>query len=154
MTVTEHKEHIHKIIYRLAEQGLTQKDIALATGYTQAGISHTLAKIKSANGVENYQVGKPSGRPAKLKRHQRQELKRLLAKGAKANGFPSDGWTRMRIQSFINVRFQVDYSLPHISRLMTTLGYSLKQPQVKDTRQRSEQIAYYETEVIPELKKN
>jgi transposase len=110
--------------------------------------------MDSEEDVEEYEVGHSSGRPTELDTEQVRLLKQHLQGGAKTVGFPSEGWTRQRVHSFIKARFKVDYSMPHISRLMKKLGYSLQQPQVVDTRRSREQEAYYEHKVLPELKKS
>jgi transposase len=154
ITPTEYKQSLHQIVYRMSQLGLSQKDIAFATGYTQGNISHILQKIASQDSLSQYEVGHSSGRPANLDAEELELLKQELGRGAKAIGFPSEGWTRQRVHDFIQVRFKVDYSMPHISRLMKKLGYSLQEPEVVDTRRSSEQEACYEQKVLPELKKS
>ncbi len=154
ITATAHTQIIHGIISRLSELGLNQSAIGYAVEYSQSNISQVLSKVEQCGGLANYEVGQSSGRPAHLSAAERRELKALLERGAKANGFPHDGWTRSRIQAFIKARFGVDYSMPHISRLMKQLGYSLQQPVLQDTRRRGEQVRHYEEQTLPELKKN
>lgn len=153
ITSTEHKQIIHQIVYRLSQLGIPQCDIAFATDYTQGNVSHILHKIDSQEGLEHYEVSHSPGRPTALNAGQAQLLSEQLKRGAKAAGFSSEGWTRRRVHDFIKARFKVDYSMPHISRLMVKLGYSLQQPQVVDPRRSSEQEKYYEQVVLPELKK-
>ena len=154
LTATEHKQVIHQVIFRLSQLGLGQKEIAQAVDYSQSNVSCVLRKIKEAGNLEEYEVGCSSGRPSKLDAGQIKVLKTNLKQGAKACGFPQDGWTRLRVQSYIRARFEVHYSLPHISRLMKRLGYSLQKPAIRDSRRSEDQIEYYEEVVIPELKKN
>lgn len=151
---SEHKQVIHQIVYRLSELGLSQQDIARATGYTQGNISHILGKMNAIEDQQAYTVEHSPGRPAELNEDQLHLLDQKLQAGAKAAGFPSAGWSRRRVHHYIKARFQVDYSMPHISRLMTQLGYSLQQPQLKDTRRSRQQEAYYEKVVLPQLKKS
>lgn len=154
ITNTEHKQIIHQIVYRLSQRGVSQIDIAFATDYTQGNVSHIVRKIDSEEHPTQYEITPSPGRPAALDADDLRLLDDQLTRGAKAVGFPSDGWTRRRVHNFIKARFDVDYSMPHISRLMNKLGYSLQQPQVIDTRRSDEQEAYYEQVVLPELKKN
>ncbi len=154
ITATEHTQIIHGIISRLSELGLAQSAIGYAVEYSQSNISQVLNKVEQCGGLAHYEVGQSSGRPARLSAAERRELKALLQQGAKANGFPQDGWTRLRLQAFIKARFGVDYSRPHISRLMKQLGYSLQQPVLQDTRRSSEQVRCYEEQTLPALKKN
>lgn len=149
----EHKQIIHQIVYRLSQCGVSQSDIAFATDYTQGNVCHILRKIDSEGDPTQYEVSHSPGRPAALDADDLGLLDDQLRKGAKAAGFPSDGWTRRRVHAFIKARFEVDYSMPHISRLMNKLGHSLQQPQMIDTRRSDEQEAYYEQVVLPELKK-
>ena len=152
-TATEHKQVIHSIVYRLHKQGLTQQQIAEAVEYTQGNVSHIIGKIKAVEETATYQVGRSTGRPAQLSKHQRELLRQTVEQGADKVGFPDSCWTRNRVQLYLKNRFAVTYSLAHISRLMTQLGFSLQQPEVVDDRHNPEQIQYYETQVLPETKK-
>ncbi|MFN8545096.1 MAG: helix-turn-helix domain-containing protein [Candidatus Binatia bacterium] len=58
------------------------------------------------------------GRPPKLTTQQRERLPRVLARGARAHGFPNDRWTTRRVAVVIKREFGVAYHPAHVSRLL------------------------------------
>ena len=75
-------------------------------------------------GVEGLKSIKPSGRPSKLTKKQKTELKRLITRGPKYAGFPGACWRSPMIQEMIHQRFGVLYSVFYISQLIKNMGYS------------------------------
>lgn len=153
ITASQAKYTLHRIIYRLSLRGMCQASIAEVVGYSQSGVCMVLSRIQDSGGWKNYKVGKPPGRKGMLNDEQFDDLKVRLRRGAKANGFPTPGWTRRRVRSLISACYDYQYSLSHISRIMKKLGYSLQKPQNRDPRRQQSQIEYYEKKVLPELKK-
>jgi transposase len=82
------------------------------------------------------------------------QLKRLLKKEAKANGFPTDGWTQKRVQQLIKKEFKVQYSTAHISDLLARLDFTLQVPRLTDIRQDDQERKKYQDQTLPQLKKN
>ena len=68
------------------------------------------------------------GRPSKLSDREKEQLEKLLLKGAVAAGFPTDLWTCARITQAIEECFNVRYHVDHIGRLMRALGWSPQKP--------------------------
>jgi transposase len=66
-------------------------------------------------------VRKSPGRPPRLAPSERQELRLLLERGARVNGFASDVWTAARVAFLIESRFGVRYHPRHVSRLLRRL---------------------------------
>jgi transposase len=75
-------------------------------------------------GLKSLHVRSSPGRPQKLHAGQLRKLNRLLLKGARANGFGTEGWTTARIADVIARRFAVQYHRDHIGRLMRTIGWT------------------------------
>jgi transposase len=69
------------------------------------------------------------GRPPKLTARQRQRLPRVLARGARAHGYPNDLWTTKRVAAVITREFHVAYHPAHVSRLLATCGWSCQKPE-------------------------
>jgi transposase len=70
------------------------------------------------------QFKKPSGRPAKLTKTQRRELGKMLDAGPSAAGFTGNCWRSPMIQSLIEQRFGVLYSVHYLSELLRSMGFS------------------------------
>ncbi len=77
-------------------------------------------------GPEGLKSIKPSGRPSKLTKNQKKELKRLISRGPKYAGFPGACWRSPMIQNMILKRFGVFYSVYYISQLVKNMGYSFQ----------------------------
>src|SRR5690242_4461895 len=92
----------------LHEQGWKQRAIAEALGVTQGAVSQWIARGK-AGGVEALRNRKSPGAPRRLTSEQREQLPRLLERGAQAFGFRGDIWTRARIAAIIKREFGVSY---------------------------------------------
>lgn len=67
---------------------------------------------------------KPPGRPAKLSKSQRQELKKLIEAGPQEAGYASACWTSLMVQEVINKRFKVIYERHYVCELLGQLGFS------------------------------
>lgn len=68
------------------------------------------------------------GRPSALDDKAKARLERILLKGAKAAGFPTDLWTCSRVADVIVERFGVEYHVDHIGRLLRGMGWSPQKP--------------------------
>lgn len=75
-------------------------------------------------GPEGLVAGKSSGRPPKLSKSQKRELDALITEGPQAAGFPGGCWRSPMIQSLIEERFGVLYSVHYIAQLLKNRGFS------------------------------
>jgi transposase len=83
------------------------------------------------------------GRPPKLTARQRQRLPRVLARGARAHGYPNDLWTTKRVAVVIAREFDVDYHPAHVSRLLAACGWSCQKPERRAVERDEAAIAYW-----------
>lgn len=67
---------------------------------------------------------KPTGRPAKLTKTQKQELAKLIEEGPVQAGFASACWRSPMLQQLIYERFGVFYNVFYIAQLLKHLGFS------------------------------
>jgi transposase len=70
------------------------------------------------SGVESLNYKKPPGRPAKLSKSQRNELKNLIEAGPQEAGYASACWTALMIQELIGKRFHVIYDRHYVCELL------------------------------------
>ena len=81
------------------------------------------------------------GASPRLAVEQKKALLEVLAKGAKANGYPNELWTLERVAMVIQKEYGVRYHISHIRRLLCGLGWSAQKP-ARRARERDEsQIA-------------
>lgn len=77
-----------------------------------------------ADGLQSVQVRRPTGRPAKLTKTQKQRLVELITAGPEAARYTSACWNSALIQDLILREFQVEYNLHYICALLRNLGFS------------------------------
>jgi transposase len=69
------------------------------------------------------------GRPRKLGEAECRRLLKLLRKGPKVHGHPTDRWTLKQIARLIHREFGVEYHPNHVWRLLRRCGWSRQIPQ-------------------------
>lgn len=109
---------------RLLKAGkLTQAEIARQLGVSRATVSDWAKKVE-AEGIRGLRKRIAKGGTSKLTKEQKQRLKRLLDRGALANGFSTDRWTLERVRQLIQKEFKVSYHRNYLNRLLRQLGFS------------------------------
>lgn len=124
----EQMEERRRAAARLLKVGrLSQAEIGRRLGVSRAAVGQWAQQLQQG-GVRALRRRKPSGRPARLARAQKQVLVRQLKRGAVAAGFPTERWTMNRVRQLIEQKFGVRYHCNYITRLLAGLGWSLQQP--------------------------
>ena len=89
-------------------------------------------------------AAKPTpGRPPRLTTRQRQRLPRVLARGARAHGYPNDLWTTKRVAAVIVREFGVAYHPAHVGRLLAACGWSCQKPERRAVERDEAAIAHW-----------
>lgn len=112
--------------WELSQQGWKQCEIAKALDVTPGAVSQWLKRARD-RGIDGLRSLAPSGPPPRLSAEQLATIPDLLRGGARAFGFPDDGWTNQRVATALEQRFQVHYHPAHISRLLRKIGVSAQQ---------------------------
>jgi transposase len=147
-------EYRYNTIIRLRESGMRQKDIAEQTGCSQCWVSDVLKRYKSL-GTERMGIkGKAPGNACKLSDASIEMLKSFLMEGSLAHGFETDNWTRERIAQLIKTKFNVDYHVSHMSKLMKRMGFSSQKPVHHSYRKDESAVDKWKSEELPALKKS
>ncbi len=63
------------------------------------------------------------GRPPRLSRGQQHTLERILARGPRRAGYPTDLWTLARVAQVIHRKFGIRYHRSHVWKLLTARGW-------------------------------
>ena len=138
--------------WELQQQGWPVGQIASALGVTHGAVSQWLKRART-QGVTALAHRKPPGSPSRLSAAQQAQVPALLRRGAKAWGFDSELWTRARIATVLQREFGVQYSLPHVSRLLARWGWTQQKP-ARQARQRDEaQVREWREETFPAAEK-
>jgi len=112
----------------LLREGLRPVDVAHRLGVDRRSVRRWKAAFR-VRGEHGLCARPNTGRPPRLNERHRQRLERLLIKGARACGFPTDLWTCPRIAVVIQKHFSVRYHVDYISLLMHSLGWSPQKPE-------------------------
>ena len=125
---------------RLLKAGkLSQAEISRQLGVSRATVSDW-AKTLEAKGIRGLRKRKAVGSQSKLSKLEKQKLKRLLDRGALANGFPTDRWTLEGVGKLIQQEFEVTYHPNYLNRLLSKLGFSPQKPLPQAVEQERELV--------------
>ena len=138
---------------RLLKAGkLSQAEIARQLGVSRASVSDWAKKVK-AEGIRGLRKRTAKGGTSKLTKEQKERLKRLLDRGALAQGFSTDRWTLQRVQELIQHEFEVSYHPNYLNRLLENLGFSPQKPLPSAIEQERELVQAWMEQDFPRLKK-
>jgi transposase len=125
----------HKAIDLLAE-GWSPVEVARHVGVDRRSVRRWRA-AHDRDGPDGVALRPAPGRPSKLDAKARRRLEKLLLKGARASGFPTDLWTCPRVGEVIRQAFGVDYHVDHLGRVLRSLGWTPQKPE-RQARERDE----------------
>lgn len=104
------------------KHGLTQTEIAEQYGIARKTVYNWLTRIASRPLDEAVTDDERPGRPPKLAPDEQQELARQLREPPTAVGYEAEHWTPPLVRTFVSEAFGVEYSVPHVRRLMRDAG--------------------------------
>jgi transposase len=135
--------------------------LALADGKTLDEVAETLGVGEQtirdwfhafiAQGVDSLFYRPRAGRPAKLTRSQRQELKELVLAGPEAAGYSSGCWTSGMIADLIQLRFRVEYAPRYVCHLLGLLGLSFQRGRFTSDHLNDEAVLLWLEETWPAI---
>ena len=103
-------------------------------------------------GPEGLISKKSPGRPSKLTKSQKRELDKIITEGPVGAGFPGACWRSPMIQSLIEERFGVFYSVYYIAQLLKNMGFTYQKAKFgsdhKDPEKRKEWLEKIWPEII------
>ena len=111
----------------LRESKLSQAEIARRLGVSRSAVTQWASQL-AQGGLRQLRGRTSQGRPPKMTMEQKRALLRLLKRGARNAGFPTERWTLQRIQTLIQREFQVPYHPTYVARLLKQLDWSPQVP--------------------------
>ena len=110
-------------------------------------------RVLDKEGREGLKPKPPKYREARLSADQKEELKAILLKGARAEGYETELWTLGRIAEVIKRHFREEYHPGHVWKIMRGLGWTAQKPE-RRTRERDENaIRSWREQEWPRIKK-
>lgn len=106
-----------------------------------------------AGGYHNLKDNKRSGRPSKVTPEMLKWLYEAITMGdPRQYKFEFCLWTRRIIRSLLKENYNIDLSLPSISRLLAQLGLSVQKPIFKAYQQNKKSVDEWITGIFPNIK--
>jgi transposase len=106
---------------RLLQKGLRQSEVAHRLRVSRETVRRWACRVEHG-GLTALKNAPRLGRPSGLSDSQRRELKAMLARGARAQGFHSDRWTIARARTLIERHFDRSYSAVQVWRILRALS--------------------------------
>jgi len=122
---------------RLLLQGVGVNEVARLVGAAPSSVSRWKKALKKG-GLENLKAKRHPGPQPKLNQRQKQRLVKLLLRGPRKAGYPTDLWTCPRVAEVIQKHFGVRYHVDHVWWILRSLGWSCQKPEQR-ARQRDEE---------------
>ena len=135
----------------LLEQGYPPVEVAHRVGADRRSVRRWKAAFR-AGGAAALEKKPATGRPKKLDEKARSRLERILLRGAKKAGFPTELWTCPRMAKVILGRFGVEYHVDHVCRLLHRMGWSPQKPQRRAIERDEQAIKRWVKEEWPRIK--
>ncbi len=136
----------------LLEQGYAPVEIARQLGVDRRSVRRWKASYNK-RGEAGIRARPAPGRPPALGAKDKKRLEKILLKGAKAAGFETDLWTCPRVAEVIWDRFEVDYHVDHVGRLLHGLGFRPQKPARRAIERDEDEIQRWMREDWPKVKK-
>ena len=121
----DYKLYLRAQVILCVFKGLKYSFIKKITGISEETIRLWLTQYIE-KGVKSFKTNKSPGRPAKLTKKQKSQLKKAIIKGPTALGYLSACWRSPMIQDYIKQTFGIFYSVKYISELLKNLGLSFQ----------------------------
>jgi hypothetical protein len=94
---------------------------------------------------------KPPGRPARLTKTQKQELKEMILAGPEEAGYASACWTSLMVQELIQKKFGKGYSRFYVCELLGHLGFSYQKARFVSDHLNEEARVTWLSETWPQI---
>ena len=119
----------------------------LQAGQPMAGVARQVqASVSSVwRWWQTYQRAGPRGlqprptpaRPSRLSAAQQHTLERILAKGPRRAGYPTDLWTLARVAKVIRREFGIRYHPSHVWKLLTARGWQCQPHELSEAEKQT-----------------
>lgn len=121
-TVGEKRPALRLVVALNYKHGLTQTEIAEQYGIARKTVYNWLSRFESRSIDAAIYDDDRSGRPPKFSEAQRRSFEALLQQPPESVGYDEAAWTPALVQRLVTETFDVEYSVPHLRRLMREAG--------------------------------
>lgn len=136
----------------LLDQGWSQAEVAREVGVTQGAVSQW-AKARREGGDAALRARPHPGAPRKLNDRQLQRLEKILLRGPREAGYPTELWTLNRVAEVIEKTFDVMYDPSGVWHVLTRMRWSCQKPERQARERDEEAVARWRQKDWPRIKK-
>ena len=137
---------------RLLHAGTSLSAVARAVSASVSSVFRW-AETYRRKGTRGLDPRPTPGRPPRLSRAQRARLERVLLKGPRAAGYPTDLWTLARVADVIRRLLGVRYHPSHVWRLLHQMDWSCQKPERRALERDDAAIEEWKLRRWPHIKK-
>jgi transposase len=134
----------------LQDHGVSE--VARLLDVAKSSVSEWKERLQ-AGGVEALKAKPHPGPKPRLSAEQKEQLVKLLLRGAQAAGYANDLWTCPRVAELIVEHFGVHYNTNYVWEILQSLGWSWQKPEHRARERDAEAIERWRTEDWPRIKK-
>lgn len=136
----------------LLQQDMTLEAVAQAVKASTSSVKRWREAYEQAGDEGLNSTPHPDRRP-RLTVKQKEQLAKVLLRGARASGYGNDLWTCPRVLEVIQQRFGVTYHVDYIGTLLHKLGWSVQKPEQRARERDEAEIQRWRKEEWPRIKK-
>ena len=136
----------------LLDQGRSQAEVARQLGVTPAAVSQWV-KARRHGGEEALRAKPHPGPKPKLNDRQLQRLEKLLLRGPRKHGYPTELWTLKRVAEVIWKHFGVRYDPSGVWHVLHRRGWSCQKPEKRARERDEDAIVQWRKKDWPGIKK-
>ena len=125
--ITSHIKNRIRAILLVGAEGKRHKEVAQICKVKVRAIGHWLARYRE-EGVAGLKDRERPGTPKKLTNEQLEELRKIIEAGPAASGLDTGIWSCLIISDIVKKKFDIEYSLSQISRILHKLGFTYQSP--------------------------
>jgi transposase len=137
---------------QLLQKNMGVCEVAHLLGVSKASVSGWKGRL-ATGGIEALKAKPHPGRKPWLSKRQKEQLVKLLLRGARKAGYANDLWTCPRVAEVIRRRFGVEYHPDYIGTLLHKLGWSWQKPEHRARERDPAAIALWRKREWPRIKK-
>ncbi len=136
----------------LLQQDMTLEAVAKAVKASTSSVKRWRDAFEQA-GDEGLNSTPHPGPHPRLTTKQKEQLAKLLLRGARASGYANELWTCPRVLEVIQKRFGVMYHVDYIGTLLHKLGWSVQKPEQRARERDDASIERWQQGEWPRIKK-
>jgi transposase len=136
----------------LLDQGRSQSEVARTLGVTPAAVSQWV-KARRKGGEAALKAKPHPGPTPKLNDRQLKRLEKLLSRGPRKHGYPTELWTLKRVAEVIETNFGVTYEPSGVWHVLNRMGWSCQKPERRARERDEAAIARWRKKDWPRIKK-